>query len=470
MLRLFQTRDGLIFFIVTLVYTCRVYFIFFFCCFFFFFCCIIRKYLSHILVCSQFGSVCFAMKLSFSFKIHCLQVLQLFQTKDGPIFFHRHTYLHLSCFFCCIIRKYLSHKLFWSQLVSVCFAMKFFFFPLKYTVYKCFRPEMGQFFHRHTCLHLSRFFCCIIRKYLYHTLFWSQFVSVCFALKLFFSFKIHCLQMLQLFQTKNVPVFFIVTLFYTCRAFFCCITRKYLSQLLFWSQLVSVCFAMKFFFSCKIHCLQMFQLFQTKDGPVFFIVTLVYTCRAFFVLSSENICLMYCFGNSSSQSVLQWNSFSPLKYIVAKCFSCFRPGMGQFLSSSHLSTLVFVLLYHQKIFIPYIVLVTARLRLFRNEIFFFPLKYIVYKCFSCFRPEMGQFFSSSHLSRFFRCIIRKNLSHTLFWSQFASVCFAMKLFFSFKIHCLQMLHLFQTRDGPIFFIVTLVTLFFAVSSKTIYPI
>ena len=171
----------------------------------------------------------------------------------------------------------------------------------------------------------------------------------------FFSFKIHCLQMFQLFQTKDGPIFFIVTLVYTCRAFFCSIIRKYLSHVLFWSQLVSVCFTMKFFFSFKIHCLQMFQLFQSKDGPFFFIVTLVYTCRAFFAVSSKNICAIYCFGHSSSQSVSQWNSFSHLKYIVYKCYSCFRPGMGQFFSSSHLSTLVALfLLYHQKIFVPYI--------------------------------------------------------------------------------------------------------------------
>ena len=165
------------------------------------------------------------------------------------------------------------------------------------------------FFHRHTCLHLSRFFCCIINKYLSHILFRSQFVSVCFGIKLFSSFKIHCLQMLQ--------------------------------------------------------------LFQTRDGPFFFIVTLVYTCRAFFAVSSKNIYPIYCFGHSSSQSVSEWNSFPPLKYIVYKCYSCFRPGMGHFYSSSHLSTLVALfLLYHQKIFIPYIVLVKVRLSLFRNEILF----------------------------------------------------------------------------------------------------
>ena len=107
----------------------------------------------------------------------------------------------------------------------------------------------------------------------------------------------------------------------------------------------------------------------------------------------KNIYPIHCFGHSSSQSVSQWNSFSPLKYIVYKCYSCFRPGMGPFFSSSHLSTLVALfLLYHQnifktififhrhtclhlsrflfavssKIFIPYIVLVTVRLSLFRN--------------------------------------------------------------------------------------------------------
>ena len=140
-------------------------------------------------------------------------------------------------------------------------------------------------------------------------------------------------------------------------------------------------------FSFKIHWIQMLHLFHTWDGPFFFHR---HTCRAFFAVSSKNIYPTYCFGHSSSQSVSQWNSFSPLKYIVYKCFSCFRPGMAHF-------------------------------------------------------------FSSSHLSRFFCCIIRKYLSHILYWSQLVSVCFAMKFFSSFKIHCLQMLQLFQTRDGPIFF-------------------
>ena len=183
---------------------------------------------------------------------------------------------------------------------------------------------------------------------------------------------------------------------------------------------------------------------------------------------------MYCFGHSSSQSVLQWNSFSPLKYIVYKCFSCFRPRMGHFFSSSYLTTLVTLfLLLHQKIFVPYIVLYTACLSLITQWNCISPSKYICYKCYICIIPGFGQFFSSSHLSRFFCCIVRNYLSHVLFWSQLVSVCFAMKFFFSFKIHCLQKFQLFQTKDGPIFFIVTLVYIcraFFAVSSENIYPI
>ena len=330
MLQLFQTRDGPFVFIVTLVYTCRT-----------FFCCINKKYLSHILFWSQFVAVCFGMKFFSSFKIHCLQMLQLFQTRDGPFFFIV-TLVYTCRAFFAVSSKNIYPIYCFGHSSSQSFLEWNSFPPLKYIVYKCyscFRPGMGHFFHRHTCLHLSHFFCCIIKTYLSHILFWSQFISVCFGMKFFSSFKIHCLQMLQ--------------------------------------------------------------LFQTRDGPFFFIVTLVYTCRAFFAVSSRYIYPLYCFGHNSSQSVSEWNSFPPLKYIVYKCYSCFRPGMGHF-------------------------------------------------------------FSSSHLSRFFCCIIKKYLSHILFWSQFVSVCFGMKFFSSFKIHCLQMLQLFQTRDGPFFsssHLSTLVALF-----------
>ena len=184
------------------------------------------------------------MKFCFSFEIHCLQMYQLFQTRDGPFFF----IVTLVALFLLYHQKIFAHILFWSQLVSVCFAMKF-----------------------------------------------------------FFSFKIHYLQMFQLFQTRDGPIFFIFHR-HTClhlSRFICCIIRKYLSHILFWSQFVSVCFAMKFFFSFKIHCLQMLQLFQTRDGPIFFIVTLVYTCHAFFAVSSKSINDIYCFSHTSSQSVLQ---------------------------------------------------------------------------------------------------------------------------------------------------------------------
>ena len=118
----------------------------------------------------------------------------------------------------------------------------------------------------------------------------------------YFSLKIHCLQMLQLFQTEDGPFFFSSS---HLSRFFCCIIKKYLFHILFRSQFVSVCFAMKRFFSFKIYCVQMLQLFQTRDGPFFFIVTLVYTCRDFSAVTSKNIYPIYCFGHSSSQSVSQ---------------------------------------------------------------------------------------------------------------------------------------------------------------------
>ena len=181
------------------------------------------------------------------------------------------------------------------------------------------------------------------------------------------------------------------------------------------------------------------------------------TLVAFFAVSSKNINHIYCFGHTSSQSVLQWNSFSPLKYIVYKCYSCFRPGIGHFFhrhTCLHLSRFSFAV--SSKNIYPIYCFGHSSSQSVSQWNSFSPLKYIVYKCYSCFRPGMGHFFSSSHLSRFFCCIIKKYLSHILFWSQFVSVCFAMKFFFSFKIHCLQMLQLFQTRDGPFFFIITLV--------------
>ena len=155
----------------------------------------------------------------------------------------------------------------------------------------------------------------------------------------------------------------------------------------------------------------MFQLFQTRDRPVVFIVTLVYTCRAFFAVSSENNCPIYSFVHSLSQSVSQWNYFSPLKYIVYKCFSCFKPGVGHFFSLSRLSTLVALfLLYHQKIIVPYIHLCSLSQSISQWNSFS-PLKYTVYKCFSCFRPGMCRFVfhrhTRLHLSRCFCCFIRK---------------------------------------------------------------
>ena len=47
--------------------------------------------------------------LFFSFEIHCLQMLHLFQTSNGPLLHLSHLSTLVKLFFCCIIRKYLSH-------------------------------------------------------------------------------------------------------------------------------------------------------------------------------------------------------------------------------------------------------------------------------------------------------------------------------------------------------------------------
>ena len=195
----------------------------------------------------------------------------------------------------------------------------------------------------------------------------------------FSSFKIHCLQMLQLFQTEDGP-FFSSSHLSTLVALFLLYHQKYLSHILFWSQFVSVCFGLKLFCSFKIHCLQMLQLFQTRDGPFFFFVTLVYTCRAFFAVSSKNIYPIYCFGHSSSQSVSQWNSFPPLKYIVYKCYSSFRPGMGHFFhchTCLHLSRFFCCII---KNIYPIYCFGHSSSQSVSEWNSFPPLKYIVYKC------------------------------------------------------------------------------------------
>ena len=151
----------------------------------------------------------------FSFKIHCLQMLQLFQTKKGLFFFivtlvysgcivfpyimHLYTLVTL---FWCFIRKYLSHTLYCLQLVSVCFTLNLCFL-LKNTLstdVTVVSDKEGVIFFIVTLVYsgciafpyimhlytLVTLFWCFIRKYLSHTLYCSQVVSVCFTLNLCF--------------------------------------------------------------------------------------------------------------------------------------------------------------------------------------------------------------------------------------------------------------------------------------------
>ena len=205
--------------------------------------------------------------------------------------------------------------------------------------------------------------------------------------------------MLQLFQTRDGPFFFVVTLVYTCRAFFAVSWKNIYPIYCFGHSSSQSVLQWNSFSPLKYIVYKCYSCFRPGIGLFFFIVTLV---TLSFAVSSKNVYPIYCFGHSSSQSVSQWNSFSPLKYIVYKCYSCFRPGMGNFFSSSHLSSLVTLfLLYHQKIFIPYIVLVTVRLSLFCNEIHFLLKNTLSTNVTVVSDQEWASFFSSSHLSRFF---------------------------------------------------------------------
>ena len=122
---------------------------------------------------------------------------------------------------------------------------------------------------------------------------------------------------------------------------------------------------------------------------------------------------------------------------------------------------------HQKIFVPYIILFTARLSLFQTESLFSPLKYIVYRCYSCFRQKRAQFFHRHTciqwlhsfslynalytLVTLFWCFIRKYLSHSLYCSQLVSVCFTLNLCFLLKNTLSTNVTVVSDKEGLNFF-------------------
>ena len=124
------------------------------------------------------------------------------------------------------------------------------------------------------------------------------------------------------------------------------------------------------------------------------------------------------------------------------------------------------LVLHQKIFVPYIILCTAHLSLFHTESLFSPLKYIVYRCYSCFRQRGAQFFHRHNCIQWLHSFSLYNALYTLvtlFWCFIRKICPIHYIVhsssqsvshrnsvFSFKVHCLQMLQLFPTKKGSIF--------------------
>ena len=282
------------------------------------------------------------------------------------------------------------------------------FSPLKYIVYKrynCFRPGMGNCFFIVTVVYTCRAFFAVSLE--------NNCPIYCFGHSLsqsvlqwnsIFSFKIHCLQMLHLFQTMDGPIFFIVTLIYTCRAFFVVSSENNCPIYCFGHSLSQSVSQWNSIFSFKIHWIQMLHLFQIRDGPIFFIITLVYTCRAFFAVWSENIYPIFCFGYNLSQSALQWNSIFSFKIHWIQMLELFQTRDG-----------------------PVFLIVTL-------AALFFAVSSENNCPIYCFGHSLFQSFSQ--------------------WN----------FIFSFKIHWIQMLHLFQTRNGPFFFHRHTCRAFFAVWS------
>ena len=242
--------------------------------------------------------------------------------------------LHLSHFFCCIIKINIYPIYCFGHSSSQSVSEWNSFPPLKYIVYKCyscFRPGMGHFFS------LSHLYTLVALFLLYHQ-------------KIFILYIVLVTVRLSLFRNEIL--------------------------FLLWNTLST---------NVTVVSDQGWAIFFHRH-------TCLHLSHFFCCIIKINIYPIYCFGHSSSQSVSKWNSFPPLKYIVYKCYSWIRPGMGHFFSSSHLSTLVALfLLYNQKIFIPYIVW-SQFVSSVSEWNSFPPLKYIVYKCYSCFRPGMGHFF------------------------------------------------------------------------------
>ena len=301
------------------------------------------------------------------------------------------------------------------------------FSPLKYIVYRCyscFRQRGAQFFHRHTCIQWLQSFS------LYNVFVYTCHAFLVLHQKIFVPYIILFTARLSLFHTESLfsPLKYIV---YRC---YSCFRQR------------------RGHFFHRHTCIQWLHSFSLYNA-------FVYTCHAFLV-HHQKIFVPYIILCTARLSLFHTESlFSPLKYIVYSCYSCFRQRGAQFfhrhtciqwlhsfsLYNAFVYTCHAFLVLHQKIFVPYIILCTARLSLFHTESLFSPLKYIVYRCYSCFRQRRAQFFHRHTciqwlhsfslynalytLVTLFWCFIRKYLSHTLYCAQPVSVCFTLNLCF-----------------------------------------
>ena len=267
-----------------------------------------------------------------------------FRQRRGK-FFHRHTciqWLHsfslynalytLVTLFLCFIRKYLSHIFSYdssSQSVVTLVYSGYIAFPYVMHLYtlvtlffqnhqKIFVPRNGQFFHRHTCIQWFHSFSLYNALYILVTLFFQSD-------QIFFH-RHTCIQCLHSFSLCNAFV-------YTCHAFFFRIIRKYLSQETVNFFIVTLVYSVYIAFPYVMHLYTLVTLFWCFIGKYLSQGTVIF----------------------SSSHLIQWfHSFSLCNAFVYTCHTFFQ--------------------HHQKVFAPCILLCTACLSLFNNDV---PFKELV---------------------------------------------------------------------------------------------
>ena len=224
----------------------------------------------------------------------------------------------------------------------------------------------------------------------------------------FFFHRHTCIQWLHSFSLYNA--------LYTLVTLFCCCIRNFLSHIFSYAQLLSVCFTLKLCFLLQNTLSTNVTVVSDKEGVIFFSLSHLYTVVTYimhwihlshiFAASLEIFCPIYSVVHSSSQSVPHWNSVFSFKIHCLQMLQLFQTKKRSFF-------FIVTHVYSGYIAFPYI------MHCIHFSHFFAASSEILCPIYSVMQ-------SSS-----------QSVSH---WNSVST----------FKIHCLQMLQLFQTKKGSFF--------------------